>query len=117
MKTRRTTLRALMIAVALAALASWGWVLRQRSAIFASEAQKHYHRLELCLANRNSIFDGYLVRPTREQLTDADKVRLEFFESWVYWEARLVGKYRRASTFPWASPAADPPTPFHSWLY
>jgi hypothetical protein len=107
-----------MIAVAVAALASWGWVLWKRSAMFASEAKKHYHRLELCLVNRNSVFEAFLVRPRREQLPDAYKARLEFFERAADYEERLVWKYRWASVFPWVSPEADPPPPpFHSWLY
>jgi hypothetical protein len=121
MKTRRTTLRALMIAVALAALASFGWVLRQRSARFASEAEKHYHRMALCLANRNSMdteaHTGIRRRP--EVLTGWRKEKRAYFESWASYEEQLISKYRWAAIFPWVSPEDDPPppSPFHSWLY
>ena len=119
MKTKRIRLRALTVAVAVAALAIWGWVLRRRSVFFASEADKHYHRLELCQANRDSIFDGYVVTPRREQLTEADKERLAYFERWVSYEKQLVRKYRRAAMLPLVLPEHDPPppSPFHSWLH
>jgi hypothetical protein len=117
MKTRRISLRTLMIAVALAALASWGWVLRQRSARFASEAEKHYYRMDHYIGNRNTVYrDPHTgIRKRREQLTDAEKRQLEFYESCASYEEQLIRKYRWAAIFPWVSPEDDPPplSPFH----
>lgn len=121
MKAPRISLRALMIVVALAALASWGWVLRQRSARFAAEANKHYTRLEVCIHNRDAhLYDGHLLpRVRRLHLMEGDKEQVKFFQSWVCYEEQLVSKYRWAAIFPWLSPGDDPPPPssFHSWLY
>lgn len=113
MKTPRITIRALMIVVALAALASFGWVLRQRSGRFAAEAFRHYCKMGSYLARRDSIItdqhDGTRLLP--EELVGWQKDNIEFFERGAAYEEQLIRKYRWAAIFPWGSPGEDPPPP------
>lgn len=121
MKVRRLSMRALMIAVALAALASYGSVLGQRSARFAAEADKHYRRMALCLDNRDSHLYDHHMNPKVRRLhfTELEKGNLEYFGSWAAYEEQLIWKYRWAAMFPLFSPGDDPPppTPFHAGVY
>jgi hypothetical protein len=113
MKTPRIRVRELMIAVALAALVCYGWVLRDRSAKFATEANRHYGRMGLCLTNRDRIaYDPHMTPMIRRtDLPDYVKRDLENLENWAWYEEQLIRKYRWAAIFPWFSPGDNPPPP------
>jgi hypothetical protein len=112
MKRHRITLRKLMIAVALAALASWGVVLWERSRRFADEACKHFRRFQVCTINRDGApLNSEAPRPTWDQLSDHEKEQRVGWNRWVLYEKQLVRKYQRAARFPWITVEEDPPPP------
>jgi hypothetical protein len=114
MKPPHFTLRALMIVVALASLAAWGYVLWRQSAEFAARAREHEEGRSLCDINLAFVIgrtqgrqSARLSASARAEL-EAKRARLE---QWVHYEQRMYLKYRRAARFPWLPISPDPVPP------
>lgn len=112
MKQPRITLRKLMIAVALAAIASWCVVLWWRSQEYAAKAREHSHRLGVCKLNREGVpINPMWQQSTWESMSDSEKEDRVDWDRWILYEERLVRKYQRAAQFPWIVLEVDPPPP------
>lgn len=118
MKTRRVTLRTMMIAAALSALPAWGVVLWRRSERFALEARKHYNRLDISRFSRDTYFtDFHQIRDLQwSELSDDAKARVADWDRWILFEEQMVRKYLRAAVFPWIAPGPAPRPPA-TWVF
>jgi hypothetical protein len=108
---RRFTVRALMVAIALSALAPWGWVLWGRSVQYARKAEEYLERMEICKANAARSRHFQIIGGSSAPLPDWKKARVEFFQIRADHAERLYRKYRWAAMLPWLTPKADPPEP------
>jgi len=110
MKPPRMTCRTLMIAIALAALATRGGMLGCRSAGFAAKARKHQIKKEslefdiLCIEYNVYKYP----RRSRLPLTARDEANRAILERRVQYEDSLYRKYRHAATLPWLPVEPDP---------
>ena len=114
----RFRLRSLMIALALASLAAWGYSMWRRSREFAARATAHQFRVFTEEINIRSITDEYPVTqfPPRRKthLTPAEKVSLGISERVLRYETIMYEKYLRRA-YPWLPVAPDPPPPPGRW--
>ena len=111
MKTRRFTVRMLLIAIALAALATWGGILWTRSATFAQKAREHQGRRWFQEINLATLrLNAQRFDPEGEDAGNfqAQCARLERS---LRYEDELYQKYDRAARFPWLTPTPDPAPP------
>jgi hypothetical protein len=114
---RRCTLRTLMVAVALAGLAAWGFTLqcrsvdRRRSAEFAAKARLHERlltRYAQMLDDIDFAGDRWVSRRKPGDVLDGERASVERRMKYEY---GLYEKYRRASSFPWLPVDPDPIAP------
>jgi hypothetical protein len=107
----RFTVRALMVATALVALAAWGFVLWGRSAQYACKAEDYLDRMNICKNNIAKESHYPKRADPSAPLPDWRKAKVEFFQIRADHAERLYRKYRRAAMFPWLTLEADPPEP------
>jgi hypothetical protein len=98
-----------MVAVVIAGIATWGYMLWLRSADYAAEAAEH--RTRSWIHEQNRV--GVLTSPP--YLVD-DPPRRRFHEEWMRYEDRLYRKYRFATFFPFLPVSADPPAPLDPYI-
>jgi hypothetical protein len=110
----RFTLRALMIGVAIAAVASWAQSLRRRSAEFSANADRHWANLIELSGSK-----GRSITARRRILVHAvggpENAKREIGMRWLDYEERMYFKYRRAARLPWLPIGPDPPPPAGQW--
>jgi hypothetical protein len=102
-----------MVAIALFALATRGWMLWDRSVQYARKAEFWYDRMNF---SRNHVATSLRIsQPVATLLPvpvpDWMKAKAKFFQIRVDYAERLHRKYRRAARFPWLTPEADSPEP------
>ena len=91
MRAPRFTLRVLVIGVAFAALATWGYSLGRRSAECAAKANGHWANLVKLSGNdgRSMGHRGFLVHP----VGGAENAKRELRMQWIDYEERMYFKY------------------------
>ena len=100
MPKRRFTLRALLIANALFALAAGGWVLWERSQFYAKKAEESVMEVENWRLNLGAVsYDELHGRPL-PQSVEGDRQRA-YYQSGLDRAQRLHDEYRRVARFPW----------------
>jgi len=112
----RFTLRATAIVIAVAALATWGYAMRLRSAMFTAKASEHedtlfWERINLRALQYNSIGSFEFRRQRRQNLTATDEAEIATQGHVVEYEERMYRKYARAARFPWLPIDPDPAPP------
>jgi len=112
----RFTLRATAIVIAVAALATWGYAMRLRSAMFTAKASEHedtlvWERINLQEMQYNSTGPFEFRMQRRQNLTAAEEAEIAIQGRRVEYEERMYRKYARAARFPWLPPGPDPAPP------
>ena len=117
-------IRTMMLLVALAALATWGTIMVERSKVYAAKARRHevnenWHKSNLSMDYLN-IREPYIWKwgdtlKDREELSrriaEDLQPRIASLTRMLEFESGLGRKYRRAARYPWMGVEADPPAP------
>jgi hypothetical protein len=99
-----------MIAVAIAALATWGCVSpHRRSAVLDAEATRHWNNV-IYLEHEIRKFGGHWNIFLKPRTADEEAERARYMRQLDY-EGRMFLRYSHAARRPWLAVGPDPPPP------